>query len=230
MARTDINEYANGLLLEFLDAFHGQLKADLQQVHGDQWFEQGIQRHFRADYFERTRQMLESPMRVVDMGKNDDEIYGVEHLSNIVSGNWKDIYRERFGDRARTEVWLKEIAEIRHNVSHRRRRHFLRRSELGRFAHTCAVLLRAIGSPDARRFEHRVESLTAGATPWGAPLTGHVPAQDEIVDEFVGREHQLRDLSGWLAGDSPQLLVWGYGSGEERTRFRVCPPDEGGGP
>ncbi len=223
VARTDINDYANGLLLEFLDAFHTQLKADLQELYGDEWFERGVQRHFTADYIDRTRQMLESPMRVVDLGKSDEEVYGVEHLSTIVLGNWKDIYKQRFRDRSRTEVWLREIAEIRHNVSHRRRRHFLRRSELARFAHSCAVLLRAIGSPGAGRFEQGVESLTAGATPWGATLAGHVPPQDEIVDEFVGRDRQLRDLSGWLAGDFAQLLVWGYGgAGKSALAFEFA--------
>lgn len=211
MPQSDINDYANGLLLEFLDAFHEQLRADLQERHGDEWLEQGVQRHFKADYFDRARKMLESPMRMVDMGKTDEELFGVEHLSNIVVGNWKDIYEPRFRDRRRTEVYLAEIAEVRHNISHRRRRHFLRRSELVRFAHNCAVLLRCMGAAKAAQFEERAESLTAGATPWGATLGGYLPPHDEVVDEFVGRNPQLRDLSAWLAGDAPQLLVCGYG-------------------
>ena len=211
MPRADINDYANELLLEFLDAFHEQLKADLQTRYGDDWLAQGVERHFKAEYFERTRQMLESPMRVVDMDKTDEELFGVEHLWNIVNANWKDMYKERFVDQRRTEVYLGEVAEVRHNVSHRRQRHFLRRSELARFAQNCSVLLRCIGSAKASKFEQVAESLAAGATPWGATLGGYVPAQDEVVDEFVGRDHQLRDLNAWLAGDIPQLLVWGYG-------------------
>jgi hypothetical protein len=209
--RADINAYANELLLEFIDAFHHQLKADLQALYGDHWLEQGVQRHFKAEYFDRTRQMLESPMRVVDMDKTDEELFGVEHLWNIVNANWKGIYKERFVDQKRTEVYLGEIAELRHNVSHRRQRHFLRRSELARFAQNCAMLLRCIGSPEVPKFEQTAESLSAGATPWGATLGGRIPAQDEVVDEFVGRKHHLRDLNAWLAGDVPQLLVWGYG-------------------
>ena len=211
MPRSDINDYANGLLLEFLDAFHEQLRVDLGQRYADGWLEEGVKRHINPQYLERTLQMLDSPMRVVDMGKNDEELFGVEHLWNIVNGNWKDIYGECFGDRKRTEVYFGEIAELRHNVSHRRRRHFLRRSELARFVQNCAVLLRCIKSPAAARFEQVAESLTAGAAPWGATLAGYLPPHDEIVEDFVGRNAQLRDLSIWIATDAPQLLVWGYG-------------------
>jgi hypothetical protein len=208
---TDINEYANGLLLSFLDAFHAQMRLDLRERYGDGWLKQGVERHLKADYFQRTREMLESPMRVVDMGKTDEELVGVEHLWNVVNGNWKDIYGPRFTDRQRTQVYLGEIAEVRHNVSHRRTRHFLRRSELTRFAQNCAVLLRCAGSPEASRFEETAEALSAGASPWGATVDGYIPPQDEVVDEFVGRDEQLRNLSAWLASDAPQLLVWGYG-------------------
>jgi tetratricopeptide (TPR) repeat protein len=207
----DINEYANGLLLRFLDAFHEQMRRDLEERYGDEWLEKGVQRHLQPQYFDRTRQMLESPMRVVDMGKTDDELFGIEHLWNVVAGNWKDIYGPRFSDRQRTEVYFGEIAEVRHNVSHRRRRHFLRRGELARFAQNCAVLLRCAGSPEAAFFEDTAEALSAGASPWGPTLGGYIPPQDEIVGEFVGRDEQLRKLTAWLASDMPQLLVWGYG-------------------
>jgi tetratricopeptide (TPR) repeat protein len=207
----DINEYANGLLLRFLDSFHEQLRRDLVDRYADDWLEQGVYRHIHAEYFVRTRQMLESPMRVVDMGKLDDELFGIEHLWNIIAGNWKEIYEPRFSDRKRTEVYFGEIVEVRHNVSHRRRRHYLRRSELARFAQNCAVLLRCAGSPDASGFEDTAETLSSGASPWSAELAGYIPPQDEVVGEFVGRDEQLRQLSSWLAGDAPQLLVWGYG-------------------
>jgi hypothetical protein len=121
----------------------------------------------KPDYFERTRQMLESPMRVVDMGKTDDELVGIEHLWNIVAGNWKTIYGPRFTDRNRTEVYFGELAEVRHNISHRRRRHYLRRGEVVRLAQNCAVLLRCAVSPDASRFEETAEALGAGASPLG---------------------------------------------------------------
>jgi hypothetical protein len=211
MARTDINDYANGLLLDFLDAFHVQLRSDLEGLYGERWLEEGVQRPLDKDYFPRARDMLESPMRVVDMGKADEELYGVEHLWNVVEANWKPLYAERFGDRVRTQAYLSEVAELRHNVSHRRKRHYLRRSELARFTQNCAALLRALGSPEAARFEQVAESLTAGGTPWGDPLVGYLPPHDEVVEEFVGRTDQLRDLNEWLASDVPQLLVWGYG-------------------
>jgi len=223
VARSDINEYANALLLEFLDAFHEQLRSDLRGVFSEKWLDEGVLRHVNPQYVDRTRHMLESPMRVVDMGKTDEELYGVEHLWNIVNAHWKTLYEPRFQDKKRTEVYLSEVAEVRHNVSHRRQRHFLRRRELARFAQNCAVLLRCAGSQKAARFEETAEGLTGGATPWGAMLGGYVPPQDEVVEEFVGREHQLRDLSAWLASDAPQLLVWGYGgAGKSALAFQFA--------
>lgn len=211
MASSDINTYANALLLDFLDAFHESLKADLEREFGDGWLDAGVRKHLEPRYFDRARQMLDSPMRVVDMGKTDEELYGVEHLANIVDGNWNSVYKDRFVDRNRAKVYLGEIAEVRHNVSHRRGRHVLRRSELTRLAHNCAILLRGVDSPASDRFTRVVESLNAGATPWGPTLAGQLPPQDEVVEEFVGRPEQLRELSTWLASDAPQLLVWGYG-------------------
>ena len=221
--RLDINGYANELLLDFLDGFHGALKADLQTMFGDDWLEQGVRKHLHAEYFERARKMLDSPMRVVDMEKSDDELYGVEHLSNIVIGNWNGIYKERLVDRDRVKVYLGEIAEVRHNVSHRRRHHVLRRAEVARLAQNCAILLRGVGSPVAEHFGSVVEALSAQSNPWGSSLGGYLPPSDEVVEEFIGRPVQLGDLSQWLAGDSPQLLVWGYGgSGKSALAFEFA--------
>jgi hypothetical protein len=212
VGNVDINEYANRLLLDFLDAFHECLTADVKREFGDDWLDLGVRKHLDSGSLDRTRQMLSSPMRVVDMNKTDEELFGVEHLAPIVTGNWKVLgYDKRFGDRDRTRVYLGEVAEVRHNVSHRRQRHFLRRAELLRFVSNCEMLLRAIGSDQADRFALVVESLSAGNTPWGATLLGYLPPQDEVVEEFLGRPHELRSLTTWLAGDSPQLLVWGYG-------------------
>lgn len=220
--RSDINTYANELLLDFLDAFHETLKADLRAAYGDDWLAQGVAKHFKKDYFERTRKMLDSPMRVVDMGKGDDELYGVEHLTNIVIGNWS-IYKERLVDRDRVKVYLGEIAEVRHNVSHRRGHHVLRRAEVTRLAQNCAILLRGVGSPAAPRFGSVVETLSSQINPWGSSLGGYLPPADEIVGEFVGRPAQLNALSEWLAGDSPQLLVWGYGgAGKSALAFEFA--------
>jgi hypothetical protein len=182
----------------------------LQEEFGDEWLEKGVYRHLASEYFERTKAMLDAPMRVVDMGKTDDELFGVEHLGNVVKGNWR-LFRDRLGSRERVDVYLGEIAEVRHNVAHRRKRHVLRRSEVSRLCQNCAILLRGVESDQADQFSRVVESLNAGATPWGSALGGYLPPQDEVVQEFVGRPEQLRELSVWLASDSPQLLLWGYG-------------------
>ena len=207
---SDINSYTNDRLIEFLDAFHLELSATIEGKFGEDWLALGIAKHLNEGYFDRTKAMLTSPMRVVDMGKTDEEIFGVEHLWNIVNGNWA-LFSERLGNRNRTETYLAEIAELRHNVSHRRQRHYLRRSELARFLQNARMLLTALGSPDAERFGTIAESIAAGGSPWGSPLAASLPPHDEIFDEFVGRPRELRDLATWLASDSPQHVLWGYG-------------------
>src|SRR5438067_13876075 len=104
MSRADINDFANGVLLDFLDAFHESLKADLVESFGDRWLDEGVKRHLQADYFDRARKMLESPMRTIDMGKTDEELFGVEHLASVVLGNWKPLFVTKFEDRNRTQV------------------------------------------------------------------------------------------------------------------------------
>jgi hypothetical protein len=221
--RADINSYANDLLLEFVDAFHTVVKRDLEEQYGARWLEEGVHRHLDPKAFERAKQMLDSPMRVVDMGKTDEELYGVEHLANIVDGNWTSVFKEKLGDRSRVKVYLSEIAEVRHNVSHRRRRHVLRRAEVIRLAQNCNMLLRGVGSEEAPRFANVVDLLGSQANPWGSSLGGYLPPSDEIVEDFVGRPTQLDDLSIWLASDMPQLLVWGYGgAGKSALAFEFA--------
>ena len=154
----DLNEFANNLLLDFLDEFHIFLKKILTESHGNDWFKTGVERHLAKGYLDRTRDMLDSPMNVVDMGKDDDELYGIEHLGNIIDGNWA-IFKDRFSDRDRTKVRLGEIAEVRHNVSHRRKNHYLRRDDLVRFCQNCESLLSAIGSTKSMDFDSLVEVL-----------------------------------------------------------------------
>ncbi|MGV1047333.1 MAG: hypothetical protein ACOYD4_02240 [Solirubrobacterales bacterium] len=154
--------------------------------------------------------MLENPMRVVDMDKNHDELFGVEHLAKIVGGNWKT-FRPLLQDKARTEVYLSEIREMRHNLSHRRGKHVLQVGEVARFTGNCAALLRGLGSDACGTFEAVSENIYSGMMPWGMALGGRLPSPDEVVDHFVGRGDQMRDLGEWLAGEYPQLLVWGYG-------------------
>lgn len=172
---SDINTYANDLLLDFLDSVHHEIKSTLRKHMGDDWTKLGIERHIGKGYVDRIKEMLNSPMRVVDMGKADEELYGIEHLGNIIDGNWK-FFSERLVDRERTKVYCKEIAELRHNVSHRRKHHYLRRDELLRFTQNCRMILSAIDSPMSERFLRVIDSISAGGTPWGSPLVGSLPA------------------------------------------------------
>lgn len=206
----DVNSYANEKLLEFMDAVSFELSTILQGHFGDDWVELGVRRHCDRGYFHRVEAMLRSPMRVVEMGKRDDELHGLEHLWNIIAGNWS-LFKPRFQNRARTEAYLGEIAELRHNLAHRRKRHSVLPSDLIRVMGSCRIVLAALESSKADAFAEEVESLSSGRTPWGAPLDGRIPPREEMYSEFVGRPSELKGLADWLASDSPQVLVCGYG-------------------
>ena len=228
---SDINAYANDLLLEFLDAAHERIKSALQQEFGDAWLSKGVERHLNQGALERTRQMLTSPMAIVDMDKTDEEVYGVEHLSNIIGGNWA-LFGDGLGDRTRADVYFGEVAELRHNVSHRRQHHMLRRGDLLRFVRNAEMLLRGLQSPAALKFDSIAAGLEQGGSPWGAELGGTLPPASEIVPEFVGREDQIRGLSIWLADNSErQLVIWGYGgSGKSALAYQFARAVRDGAP
>lgn len=207
----DINEYANDLLLIFLDEFHERLRVELKEAFGSEWLELGIRKHFKAEEFVRVEQMINSPMAVVDMGKSPEDIYGVEHLPNIIVGNW-ELFESRFVNRQRSQVYLGEITEMRNNLSHRRKKHLVRHEDLIRFAQNARMLLGAIGSKAETQFDDIVGSLSQGQTPWAAGLIEvRLPPHDEIYDEFLGRSGELRQLFDWFTSDSEQFMVWGYG-------------------
>lgn len=207
---TDITSYTHELLLDFLDAFHFEISRRLGDEYGDRWLELGVRPKVGKGYFEKAEKMLRSPMRVVEMDRDDDEIYGAEHIYNIVQGNWK-LFGELAQDKQRTEVYLLEVTELRHNLAHRRRRHVLLRNDLVRFVQNGRILLNAVGSSASETFSDIEDSLISGGSPWGTSLAGHLPPRDEIYSDFVGRPHQLGELSEWLSSDRPSILVWGYG-------------------
>lgn len=209
-----INNYTNDLLLDFLDAFHERLREELQRTYGERWIDEGLRRPFKANYFDRVEQMLQSPMRVVDMGREPEELYGVEHLPNIIEGNWEHL-KSVFGDhqKDRTKVYLGDIAELRNNLAHRRKGHLVGKDELMHFAHNAWMLLRAIDSPHAESFAEIVDALMQGEMPWGARIIqNNLPSRHEMYEEFVGRSDQLQQLKDWFANDAQQaIMAWGYG-------------------
>ena len=220
---SDINSYANDLLIDFLDAAHKELRGVLHEEFGDAWFEKGIARHLNSSALDRTRAMLESPMATIDMDRADEEIYGVEHLGSVVIGNWV-LFEEAFGNRQRTEVYFGEISELRHNVSHRRQRHMLRRGDLLRFVRNAQLLLKAFGSPAALAFDSIAANLEQDGSPWGNELGGTLPPAIEIVSEFVGRDAEMRELSTWLTRDDDHhMVIWGYGgSGKSALAYQFA--------
>ena len=113
----DINDFAFKLLIEFFDAANTELVSILKDEFGDQWLEEGVRRHLDKKSVARTEKMLNNPMRVVDMGKEEEDLYGVEHIWNIIAGNWKKLFGPIFQDWARTQEFLSEITELRNNLA-----------------------------------------------------------------------------------------------------------------
>ena len=206
----DITSYTHDLLLDFLDGFHAEISRRLSDEFGDRWLELGVRAKVPKGYFEKAEKMLRSPMRVVDMDRDDAEIYGAEHILNIVQGNW-GLFNELAEDKARTQVYLLEVSELRHNLAHLRKRNVVLRNDLVRFVQNGRILLTAVGSPVGERFSDIEDSLISGGSPWGTSLAGHLPPRDEIYSDFVGRPNQLGELSDWFSSDRPSILVWGYG-------------------
>lgn len=219
-----IAEYADERLREFLDAAHDEIKIALWQKHGQAWLEQGVRRHLERSYFRRVEEMLANPMRVVHMDKEPEELYGVEHLSNIINGNPDAFpgFHVNANAKQRGQVFLSEISELRHNLAHRRTRHILPKRNLVRAMDNCAKVLESLGSAKAKIFEDIHDSLISGMHPWGQPLDGQIPPSDEIYVEFVGRRNHLDSVSNWLfETDHPQHLVWGYGgSGKSALAYK----------
>ena len=218
----DINTYAGERLIEFADSMHAELRRVLTKEFGDEWLTQGVRKHFKEEQFARVQKMLQNPMRVVEMPKAEEEIHGLEHFWQIINGNWQ-IFKDSLHDRQRAEVYLQEIAELRHHLSHRMGHHILLKSDLIRIMGNCRIVLSALESPTSDKFAEVVDSLIAGGSPWGRSLDGHLPPSDEIYSEFVGRPGELNELSNWLASDSPQVLVWGYGgAGKSALAYRFA--------
>ena len=205
-----ISTYAEDLLMDFADAVHVELTRLLKQQFGEDWLRLGVRKHLPSEQFDRVEAMLTNPMRVVDMDKTPSELHGLEHFWNIINGNWL-LFRSTFEHKRRTEVFLGEIAELRHNLAHRRKHHTLLRANLIRVVDNCRMVLQALDSHKAADFADVVESLSSGGSPWGPPLAGRLPPSDEIYAEFVGRPTELNALSDWFSSDKPQVLVWGYG-------------------
>ena len=228
---TDINTYTNDLLIEFLDASHDKVRSVLRTEFGDSWFSKGIKKHLNPGALDRTRNMLTSPMAIIDMHKTDEELYGVEHLASIILGNWS-LFESAFVNRQRTEVYFGEIAELRHNISHRRQHHMLSKRELLRFVANGSLLLAAFGSLTASKFDSVATSLEQGGIPWGNQLSGTLPPATEIVSDFVGRDAELRKLSIWLTtDDARQLMIWGYGgSGKSALAYQFARAVRDGAP
>ena len=228
-----IAEYADECLRNFLDAAHDGLKMALVQQYGQDWLEQGVRRHLDRNYFRRAEEMLANPMRVVDMGREPEEMYGTEHIWNIINGNPTAFpkFHGSATNKRRSQEFLEEISELRHNLAHRRTRQILPKRNLIRAMDNCVYVLEALDSPKSQVFENIYDSLTSGTLPWGRPLDGQIPPSDEIYTEFVGRSGHLDSVSNWLfETNHPQHLVSGYGgSGKSALAYKFAHDIKEGG-
>ena len=176
----DVNNYANDLLLDFYDAAHAELSRILRDEFGAEWIALGVRKHFKPDYFDRVSEMLQSPMRRVNMSRDEHEVFGLEHLWNTIDGNWR-LFRDSFENKNRTQVYLSEITELRNNLAHRKKRHVLLRSDLIRIIGSCQVILSALRSPRAETFAEVVDLLSSGGTPWGGDPRGVLASERRDV-------------------------------------------------
>lgn len=190
----NITEYASELLLDFSEIMYRELTATLKTAYGESWLEKGVKKHFPDEHFARVEKMLTSPNRVIDMGQDESELYGVEHIWNIVNGNWH-LFSDKFEDKKRSEVYFGEITELRHNLAHRRKRHLLPRQNLLRFAQDARILLECLGATEVSKFSSIEETLISGGSDWGTSLAGHLPPYDDMYLQFIGRNSELDHCS-----------------------------------
>ena len=165
---SEINQYSRDLLLDFMDAVHQSITTRLQKEFGrDKWFSSGVEPSIRKEYFANTRKMLQSPIRAVMVDNSqEEEIYGLEHVSNIIEKNWS-LFPELSDQKDRTRVILNEITEMRHVTAHQRSHHRIRRESLIRLCQNMHSILRAMDHPESERFEEITQSLSIGGIPWG---------------------------------------------------------------
>lgn len=208
---SDINSYSREQLEEFLDAVHESIVSILSRQYGDTWFSDAVEKSMPASLFDRTKQMLTNPMRVVDLeGREEDELYGVEHIGNIVEYNW-DLFPELQQNKTRTLSHLGEIAELRHNLSHKRKKHRVRREDLLRQLQNMATILAATGNASADIFNQRAFAISQGSSPWGEPLPGTLPPAVEMYQDWVERSGPLTELEEWIDSEHSQIALIGYG-------------------
>ena len=117
----DRNHYVQDRVLDFFDEFDQFVRETLTTAFGATWFEDGVAPHVGKKYLERVKRNLTNPLRSVDQLKNDNELYGVEHLQNIIRGN-RELFAKAFRDCDRACIYLAEIAEVRHALAHRTRK------------------------------------------------------------------------------------------------------------
>ena len=227
----DLNHYVEGKLIEFLDVLHTFLKARLAGAYGDDWFDKGVKPHINPKYVDRTKEMLSHPLRTVDMGKTDEELYGIEHIQNVLRGNL-NLFEPWFRDCDRASLYLAEVAEVRHNISHRRGHHLLSASSARHCLDACGILLRAIQAPQADDFQTAADAISQGSFPWGPGLENGLPAREIVVTDFVGRTREISELYEWFRSrDTNRWVVWGDGGAgksavayEFATRIRDSNP------
>ena len=217
----DINDYANNLLIDFSDALHAELKRILQVAYGSNWIARGVRKHFHADQFTRVEAMLQNPLRVVDMNKTQEDFHGLEHFWNIINGNWR-LFQPFFQDKQRTEVYLGEITELRHNLAHRRRSHVLLKGDLVRIVGNCAKCLFSPGFGILCAIPRECGLLDIRSDFLGIPTFRPITAKRGTVCRVRGtpkRTQFIVSVARFRSSASTGMGLWW--SGKERTSVSI---------
>jgi tetratricopeptide (TPR) repeat protein len=106
----------------FRDAMLAFIKARLEAVYGDEWWERGVRRVFRDEDIAQLEKDFErrfSGLPIVTRpGVEQHEILDINYFNNIIDGNWKQVFAEPFDNDRGVLVWLKEVTTLRNAVMH----------------------------------------------------------------------------------------------------------------
>lgn len=173
-----------------------------------------IQRHASAS---RISGQLDA--KLVD----DFDLLGVNHFFNVfdkyfdlllpTASNGLD-NKEKGRQKSKLLIWLKTIKELRDPLSHPGEHDFTREDSFTLLDCARRVLLRLNLETDANEIKLLMDSLFFDKTQLPVkrePLEDQLPPRESIVVDFIGRDHELKELQEWF--EDPVSRRWAL-SGE----------------
>jgi len=175
----------------FRDAMLPFIVEKLQAAYGDDWWEQGVARCFKREEIERLRLLFEKRYDSLVVERPGDELaemLDINWFGNIIEGNWKQVFREVFGDR-KVVGWLAEVREVRNAVAHPQTGD-LRTDDVWRALDNTERILRLV-NPDAAAEVQRLKDAlraphrTADLPPWWQVAEPHRDIREGRFDAAV---------------------------------------------